>query len=246
MRLLPLAILFLSLPPVAGIGILSSQRQIAIKAYPVEGIEYSPLPVMHLVAARGTEREASIEITNRRAEPLEIVGLENPSKRFTARVETLEKGQRYRLVVILKGEGPAGRQRDVVELITTLADAPSLRIPVNTLVREKVYTFPDTVFMGRYPLSEIQGKTGMASSRAQILMVYRKGTTGFEIKVTSDIPFLKINSEQGPKGDRWENTIWFDPEKATAGEIQGKIFIETNDPDMPRLEVPVWGDLQPR
>ena len=230
----------------SGIGILSSQSQIAIKAYPVDGIEYKPLPAIFVVAARGAVREATLELTNQRAEPLEIVDIGNPSERFKARVETLEEGKRFRVVVTLTGEGPVGKQQDILELATNLQDAPILRIPVNTLVREKVYTFPDSVFMGRYPLSEIRDDPNLAQARAQILMVYRKETTGFEIKASSDIPFLRIESEQGPDGDRWENTVFYDAETATAGKVRGKIFIETNDPSIPKLEVPVWGDLQAR
>jgi hypothetical protein len=97
--------------------------------------------------------------------------------------------------------------------------------------------------MGRVALSVIRGNPDSARTMAQILMVYRKGEPGFEIKVRSDIPYLKIKSEQGPLGDRWENTIWFDAETAVPGEVNGKIIFETNDPQTPRLEVPVTGNL---
>jgi hypothetical protein len=227
---------------VAGAG-FASASQIAVPAFPVEGIDYEPLPAIYVVAGRGTVKESSIEIINRKAQPLEILGIENPSERFTARVESLEPGRRYRFIVSLKGQGPGGDRRDIVSLKTNLESSPVLRIPVNTRVREKVYTFPDSVFLGRFGLSEIRNQPELARQRAQILMVYRKATTGFEIKVASDIPFLRIKSERGPKGDRWENTIWLDPERAKPGEINGTISIETNDPEVPKLTVPVTGKL---
>jgi hypothetical protein len=228
------------------LGNVAAQRQIAIRAYPVDGIKYDPLPAIFATVTRGAVKEASLEITNNRPDPLKIGEIVNPSTRFTARVETLEEGKRFRLVVTLKGDGPAGKQHDILELKTNWKDAPVLRIPVNTLVNERVRTFPDSVFMGRYPLSEIRNDPGLAKRRAQILMVYRAGTDDFQARVTSDIPFLKITSERGPKGDRYENTIWFDPEVAQPGKIEGNIIIETNDPDVPRLVVPVTGDLQPK
>lgn len=244
MNFIKLSVLILVLGT-TGMAPLSAQGKVTVKGYGVEGIDFKPLPAIFAVAVRGELEEVSIEFTNRRPEPLEIIAVENhPSDRFTARVETLEEGRRFRVTVALKGEGPVGKQQDVLKLKTNLADMPILRIPVNTRVREKVYTFPEEVFMGRFPLREIRGNPDSARSLAQTLMVYRKGTTGFEIKASSDIPFLKIESEQGPKGDRWENTIYYDAEKATAGQVRGKIFIETNDPDVPKLEVPVWGDLQ--
>jgi len=41
---------------------------------------------------RGAVQESSIEITNRRQAPLEILEVINPNQRFKARVETLEEG----------------------------------------------------------------------------------------------------------------------------------------------------------
>ena len=223
----------------------SLHAQIKIQAHPVEGIDYDPLPAVFVVAPRGTVKESSIEIINRKPERLEIAGLENPSKRFAARIDAIESGQRYRLTVTLKGEGPAGKQSDTVLLKTNLKTAPVLRIPVNTYVREKVYAFPDSVFLGRYGISEIRGNPQAARNMAQILMVYRTGTAGFEIKVTSDLP-LKIESARGPKGDQWETWIWPDPDRIEPGEIKGTISVETNDPDIPKLSVPITGNLLPK
>ena len=78
-----------------------------------------------------------------------------------------------------------------------------------------------------------------------MLMVYRKGIPGFKIKLSSDVPFLKFASELGPKGDQWEISVWIDPEQARPGDINGKIFVETNDSEIPRLIVPVTGKLLP-
>jgi hypothetical protein len=224
-------------PLLAQVSVVGSQS--------VEGIKFEPLPAVFAVASRGTVKESSIEIINSRSEALEIRGIESKSTRFAARIEPLESGKRYRLTVTLKGEGAAGKQQDILELRTNLKDAPVLRVYVNTFVREKVYAFPTSLFLGRYPISEIQGDPAVAKQRAQILMVYQEGSSQFRATVTSDLPFLKISSERGPLGDRYENTIWIDPELARPGEIKGNILIETNDPENPRLTVPVWGDLQP-
>jgi hypothetical protein len=142
--------------------------------------------------------------------------------------------------VTFEGKGPDGK---VAEWLYLTTGSERIAIPVHTAVIPRVYTFPGAVEMGKFPLSHIRGNPESARSVAQILMVYRKNTTGFEIKVTSDVPFLNIESEQGSRGDRWENTIWLDPERVQAGEIKGTIFIETNDPKVPKLEVPVSGIL---
>jgi hypothetical protein len=204
------------------------------------GIEFVPFRGLLVAAERGATRSASIEIINRDAQPLEIAGIENASERFTAQIETIEPGQRYRLSVTFEATGPDGK---VAELLYLVTDRDRISIPVHTAVIPRVYTFPRVVDMGKFPVSDIRLNPQTARTAAQILMVYRKNTTGFEIKVTSDLPFLKIESEQGPAGDRWENTIWLDSERVQPGEFEGTIFIETNDPEMPKLEVPVTGIL---
>jgi hypothetical protein len=222
------------------------EAQIPIPAFPVQGIEYQPLPAVFIMAARGKVQESSIEIINHKPEALEIKEVENPSKRFTARVEALEPGRRYRFTVTLKGEGPAGKQRQDVSLKTNLASAPVLRIPVNTAVREKVYALPESLFLGRFGISEIKRNPNLARQLAQILMVYRDNTTQFQVQVSTDVPFLKLTSERGPQGDRYESWFWLDPDKVEPGEIKGTIFIETNDPDFPKLSVPVTGTVLPK
>ena len=203
-------------------------------------LEFIPFRGVVVATERGATREASVEIVNRDAEPFEIVGIEHSSERFTAQIETIESGRRYRLTVTFEGKGPDGKVAEWLHLTT---NREMIAIPVHTDLLPRVYAFPRSVSMGKFNLSHIRENPETARTVAQILMVYRKNTTGFEIKVTSDVPFLNIESQPGPQGDRWENTIWLDPDRVQPGEIEGTIFIETNDPEVPRLEVPVTGTL---
>jgi hypothetical protein len=206
-------------------------------------IEFVPFRGVVVAAERGSTRESSIEIVNRDAEPLEIAGIESSSSRFTAQIDLVEPGQRYRLAVTFEAKGPDGK---VAEPLYLMTNRGRIAVPVHTEIIPRVYAFPTSVFLGNLYLSQIKGNPETARTMAQILMVYRKNTTDFEIKVTSDIPFLKIESEQGPQGDRWENTLWLDPERVQPGEINGTLVIETNDPEVPKLEVPVTGRLLDR
>lgn len=231
---------FLGPTPALVLLILTSMPVFAQPANRDPGLEFIPFRGVVVAAEQGATKEAATEIVNRDAEPFEIAGIENTSTRFTAEIETIEPGQRYRLTVTFEAKGPDGK---VAELLYLVSNRDRIAIPVHTAVLPKVYTFPSSVDVGKFPLSHIRGNPQTARTVAQILMVYRKNTTDFEIKVSSDIPFLKIESEQGPQGDRWENTIWLDPERVEPGEFKGTIFIETNDTEVPRLEVPVAGML---
>ena len=69
-------------------------------------VEVSPMPAVILAAQRGETKESSVEIINHEPEALRIDQVEHPTDRFTARVETLEEGRRYRLTLTLKPDGP--------------------------------------------------------------------------------------------------------------------------------------------
>lgn len=209
-------------------------------AQPDPSLEFIPFRGVVVATEQGTTGVASIEIVNRDDQPLEITGTETSSTRFSAQVESVEPGQRYRLTVTFDARGQDGKVAEWLHLAT---DRGRVSVPVHTEVIPRVYAFPRAVDMGRFNLSDIRNNPQTAHTTAQILMVYRKNTTGFEIEVTSDVPFLEIESKQGPEDDRWENTIRLDPERVRAGEINGTIFIETNDPEVPELEVPVTGLL---
>jgi hypothetical protein len=68
---------------------------------------------------------------------------------------------------------------------------------------------------------------------AQTLMVYQKGGSDFRATMRADLPELKLKWERGPKGDRYQTTIAFDPDKVHAGSYKGSLLIDTNDPAFP-------------
>ena len=72
-------------------------------------------------------------------------------------------------------------------------------------------------------------------------MVYQSGGSEFRVNVRSDLPALTVRAERGPKGDRYQLTLTLIQEKVTIGPIKGSLVIETNDPEFPRITVPVTG-----
>jgi len=210
----------------------------------VPPVEVSPGPFLFLVGHRGESATAALEIINHTPEPLRLSKPEHPTDRFTSRLETLDDGKRYRLTIALIGSGPGGKQADEILLKTSSKTVPVLRVPTNTYLRERVYTFPDAIDLGALPLVDIESHPGLLSRNAQTLMVYQKGGTDFRIKASADIPELDVSAERGPAGDRHQLTISLTPRgQLKSGAIQATVLIETNDPDFPLLSVPVSGKL---
>jgi hypothetical protein len=74
-------------------------------------------------------------------------------------------------------------------------------------------------------------------------MVYQEGGSDFRATVRADLPELKLKWERGPKGDRYQTTIAFDPDKVHPGSYKGLLLIDTNDAAFPKLTVAISGQI---
>lgn len=217
----------------------AAPRVFLVEGEIAEPIGLEPYGVFFVAARRGETRRASIEIVNHLPEPLEIRGVESPSTRFATALETVEAGRRYRLTLTLKGEGPAGKRQDTITVLTSSAKKPRLAIQANTLVKERVYTYPDELDFGTIDPQRLKSNPDLVSHLIRTLMVYQYGGEDFRVTVSTDIPFLKLSTAASKRGDRYQIEVGIVPERLEAGRYEGAIVIQTNDPEFPRLEVPV-------
>jgi hypothetical protein len=217
---------------------------LSIRGEVIPPIELTPVPAFFLAGVRGQDAVSWIDIVNHEAWPIELEAPQHSATHFTSHVETIEPGWRYRLWIALKPDGPVGNHLENITLATSRSALPVLTIPANTLLRERVYTFPEAVDLGALPLSAIRADPDLTRKNAQVLMIYQSGGRHFRVSATSDIPGLSIKTERAASGDRHQLTIALDAaQPLTAGTIRGNIVIETNDSEFPTLRVPVSGAL---
>ena len=219
------------------------EADLSFEGVVIPPVEVSPLPAFFVASLRGKETSASLEIINHEPQPLHIVKIDHPTDRFTTVLETLQPGQRYKLTLILKPDGPSGRKTEPITVATSSDAQPTLEITANTFLHERVYTFPDSVDLGAIPISQIRKNPGLLGMLAQTLMVYQEGGSDFRATLRTDLPGLKLKWERGPKGDRYQTTIALDPDKVHAGSYKGLLLIDTNDPAFPKLTVPISGQI---
>lgn len=209
-------------------------------------VTVEPGPAIFLTGTRADTVTRAVELVSHESEPLEVRAVEHASRSFSARVETVEASRRVRIVVSLDPKGPVGKDTGPLLVRTSSALRPEIRLTVHTMLRERVYTFPESVDFGTVRLSDL--KRGGPRSRAmtQTLMVYGKGSTDFDVAVDSDVPSLGITSRKGPQGDRFQQEITLLPDQLKPGPIHGTVSIRTNDKEFPRLSVPVTGNILDR
>lgn len=210
----------------------------------VQPIDFEPLPAFFITTFKGESKQQSIEITNYESQPLQTLKVEYDSNRFSADVATLEPGRRFRLTVTVKESAPAGNISETIRLLTSYDRQRVIRIPVNTQVRERVYTFPDSIVLGLIDTSTLKSQPQHVAYLSQSVMVYQKDGGDFQIAVETDVPFLRLKKHQAHLKDRFELRVEVIPDKLRAGQVKGSIWIRTNDPEFPRLEIPVTGQVK--
>lgn len=213
----------------------SPQAVLAFEGKVVPAIELSPIGAFFVAGLRGRGSRAAIEIVNHESEPLRIERVEHPPERFTTQLETLDPGQRYRLTLNLRPNGPAGRATNTILIGTSSKRMPVLKVDANTYLYEKVRTFPDVVDFGTLRASDAD------RAAALTLMIYQEGGSDFQAKLSSDVPALRLKCERGPNGDRYQATVSLIGDNLSVGAITGSIFIQTNDPQFPKFRIPVSG-----
>jgi len=211
-----------------------------IEGFVIPPIEFKPYAAFFVATHSGTQKTASIEIINHRDEPLLLTAAKSDSERFSTELDTIETGQHYRLNLILDGNAKPGKKEEEIILLTDPPMDKPLRVQANTIIREAVYTFPETIDLGSLPL-KVASDTDAVQTLAQTLMVYRPGTSDFKVEATVNIDCLSLESERGPDNDRYQLTLTLIPEKVVPGRIEGLVKIKTNDEKHDILEIPVSG-----
>ena len=219
------------------------EAQLIFEGVVIPPVEVSPLPALFVAGVRGKGASTAVEIINHEPVPLRILKVEHGSERFTTRVDTLQAGERYTLTLTLKPDGPGGRKTEPITVATSSGTQPALEISANTYLYERIHTFPDAVDLGAIPISQIRKDPGLLTGLAQTLMVYQEDGSDFRATLRTDVPALHLIWERGPKRDRYQATISLDADNVKVGAYSGLLLIDTNDPAVPHLRVPVSGRI---
>lgn len=211
----------------------------------IPAIECLPMPAFFVSTQRGHPKSVFLELINHEKEPLKLSLLEYNSKRFHLELKTLEEGMRFQLTLHLSGQGVPGRATDSITLTTSSQTQPRLTLLANTLIKERVYTFPDRLDFGAIQIAELRATPELTNYLSQTLMIYRESGVGdFQVTAETDVPFLKLSIEPSETKDRFKIIADVLLEKLKPGFVQGHLALKTNDREFPSLQVPVSALVQ--
>ena len=212
------------------------------------GTVHAPIDLLPMGAVlasvwKGDGGESTVTIVNNRSKPLHVHGIETKGRHFTARLETEKPGQVYKLVVMVPASLAPGLYRGTVFVNTDAARYRRIRVPVNILVKNEIYTFPLNLKFGSISLEQVNsGQISAADLSVWFLVKKRSGK--FRIKsIASANPALEIT--QTPKGESNTFRVNVTVRKGhlEPGPLSSVIDVQTDDPAVPEVSVPVTGQI---
>ena len=214
---------------------------LTLRAIVKSPIEIRPFSAVFFSLWKDETAEKSVTIVNTEEHPLNIVGLEPEGNHFEARIETVEAGKVYRVVVKVPPETPPGRYMEALYLKTDKQTHSRIRVAVNVLVKNEIYVSREVLDFGQVNSGQLERYPKLIDFLSEILIL-RKRQGEFRIEsIESDIPFLKITQDPAEKSRVFRVDIGIDKEKLQRGIFAGTVRIRTDDNDFPELKIPVKG-----
>src|SRR5581483_10267969 len=183
----------------------------------------------------GNTTSNSLYVVNRETPPVHVKSIDAGGKDFTATLVPVQDGRRYEIQVQSAAGLKPGSYHQTLKVMTDSAASPVIPVQLNITVYPRINVTPTAIIMPQLPLnSELTAITWPT------ITVTKVQATGLEIKrVSSSLAFLDLTTEPQRAGQIYQVHIKINPNKVKAGDFKGTIRIETNDADMPVVEVPV-------
>ena len=198
---------------------------------------FSPSPRWVTRLVRGSAAQTSITIYNDGPQPVRIIKLTAGGEVFSLQLDALQEGRLYQLTVKSAPSLPLGRYVQAVKLATESGEVPELELKLEATVVPPILATPEALSFDHVPISSANDDV---SRMTKLVSIQHARRARFEIKqVSATLPFLKLEVAAENSGETYLLKVGIDKEKLTKGDYKGIIKIETNNPEVPVLEIPV-------
>jgi hypothetical protein len=154
---------------------------------------------------------------------------------FSATIQPIQDGKRYQLNVTSNPSLKPGHYLQTMKVVTDSTVQPQVSIELDLTVYPKVFASPNSILMPPLPTTP-----DVAAITWPTIYVRKVREQGLKIKsYSTTLPFLKLNLQTETEGQVYKIGLTLDVTKIKPGHYSGKVRIETNDPDVPLLEVPL-------
>jgi hypothetical protein len=117
---------------------------------------------------------------------------------------------------------------------------PVVSIELEVTVYPKIFASPASIIMPTLAIA-----SDISTINWPMIYVRKIREQGLKIKsFDSNLPFVKLDLITETEGQVYKIHLTLDPSKIKPGDFKGKIHIETNDPDLPAIDVPIQGSFK--
>lgn len=188
----------------------------------------------------GSSSSTSLFLYNPLATPVHAKSIIPGGKEFTATLQTIQDGKRYQISVASNPTLKPGHYVQTLKILTDSTAQPHVAIELELTVYPKVFASPPSITMPAMPAA-----ADLSAISWPIIYVRKIRETGLRIKsYSSTLPFIKLELLTEAEGQVYKIRLTLDTTKITPGQFKGTVHIETNDPEVPVLEVPVQGSFK--
>jgi hypothetical protein len=172
---------------------------------------------------------------NPQATPIHARSVVPGGSNFTATIQPVQDGKRYQLNVASNPALKPGHYLQTVKVLTDSTIQPEVSIELDLTVYPKVFASPNSILMPPLPITSEVGTITWP-----MIYIRKVREQGLKVKsYSTTLPFLKLEMITETEGQVYKIRLTLDTTKIKPGEFKGKVRVETNDPEVPILEVPI-------
>jgi len=182
----------------------------------------------------GNATSSNLYVVNTEAKPVHIKSVEAGGTTFTATMTPIQDGQRYEVAIKSAANLKPGTYQQTLRVLTDSTATPVIPVQLTLTVYARIFSSPTAIIMPTLPIGAELGTITWPA-----ITIRKVQSSGLELKrVSTSLAFLDLKTETQKAGEVYQIHININ-DKVKAGEFKGTIRIETNDADMPVIEVPV-------
>jgi hypothetical protein len=183
----------------------------------------------------GSSSSNTLYLYNPQATPIHAKSVVPGGNTFTAAIQPVQDGKRYQLSVASNPALKPGHYLQTVKVLTDSTIQPEVSIELDLTVYPKVFASPNSILMPPLPAT-----ADVAAITWPTIYIRKVREQGLKVKsYSTTLPFLKLELMTETEGQVYKIRLTLDTTKIKPGEFKGKVRVETNDPDVPLLEVPI-------
>ena len=191
-------------------------------------------------ALTGSSSSNTMYIYNPQSTPVHLKSVVQGGTDFTATLDTIQDGKRYQLTVSSNPKLKPGHYTQRVKIATDSPVQPEVVVELDVTVYPRVFASPPSIIMPQLPIS-----ADLSTINWPAVYVRKVREQGLKIKsYSTTLPFLKLELITETEGQVYRIRLTLDPTKIQPGGFNGKIHIETNEPDLPVIDIPVQGSFK--